>query len=137
MTARGAGAGAFAWYAMSPELEVQERGPLALPEALAVIDGYFARLKPRYGSGEEALAETTFGFARSAHDFVEIGLHGREEISVAVELPRAPGGGLLARLGGSFRHERKLASRDALERLVRAYFTLDPEGFRAHLQADG
>src|SRR6267378_6395844 len=63
------------WYAMTPDLKTAERGPLDLAAAMAVIDDYLARLKPRYESGEAALAETMFGFSRGPNDVIEICLH--------------------------------------------------------------
>ena len=124
------------WYAMTGGLKAQERGPIDLPAALAVIDQYFTRLRPTYDNGEAALAETMFGFSRARNDFVEICLHTPEKISFTIELPPSPTGGLFAKLRGSFRHERILDSRDVLKRHVTAYFTLAPEQFKAHVQAD-
>lgn len=127
---------AINWYAMTPDLKAQERGPIELSAALTVIDQYFASLKPKYDSGEAALAETMFGFSRAPNDFIEICLHTPKEISFAVELPPSPTGGLFAKLRGSFRRECTLDSRDSLRRHVTVYFTLAPEQFKAHVQAD-
>lgn len=124
------------WYTMTPELNVQERGPIDLAAALEAIDRYVARLKPAYDSGEEAIAQTMFGFSRAPNDFIEICLHGPRQISVTVELPPPPSGGLFAKLRGSFRRERTLASADALKRDVAAYFSLTPEQFKVHCMAD-
>jgi hypothetical protein len=122
------------WYAMTPALRTAERGPLDLAAAVGVIDDYLARLKPRYGTAETALAETMFGFCRGRHDFIEICLHTPIQISFTVELPRSPAGGLFAKLRGPFRREWTLDSQELLRRYVTAYFTMTPEQFRAHVQ---
>lgn len=126
---------AITWYAMNTELNTVERGQLDLPAALLVIDDYIARLKPKYDSGEEAMAQTMFGFSRTSNDFIEICVHTPTEISFKTVLPRSPTGGFLAKLRGSFEREQTLRSRDALRRHVTAYFTMAPEQFKAHVQA--
>jgi hypothetical protein len=100
-----------------------------------MIDDYFARLKPAYESGEDALSETMFGFARAPDDFIEICLHTPSEISFTSQLPPSPAGGFFAKLKGGFRRERTLDSRDALRRQVTAYFTMAPEAFKAQVEA--
>jgi len=125
------------WYAMTPDLKTVERGPLDLAAAMAVIDDYVARVKPRYEMAETALAETMFGFSRGPNDFIEICLHAPTQISCTVELPRSPTGGLFARLRGPFRRERTFDSQESLRRYVTAYFAMAPEQFRAHVQAGG
>lgn len=127
---------AITWYTMTPELNVQERGPIDLVAALAAVDQYVARLKATYDSGEEAIAQTMFGFSRAPNDFIEICLHGPRQISVTVELPPPPTGGLFAKLRGPFRRERTFDSADALKRHVAAYFTLTPEEFKVHCRTD-
>lgn len=124
------------WYAVTPDLGLSERGPVDLAAALGVVDGYFARLKPRYESGEEALAETMFGFQRATDDMLEICLHRHDHISVHVELPEARGGGLFARFRRGFQHDRELRSRDEVHALVTAYFDLTPEKFRQRFAGD-
>ena len=124
---------AFTWYAMGPDLKTQEQGSIELAAALAVIDAYFARQKPSYESGEDALSETMFGFARAPDDFIEICLHTASEISFTSQLPPSPAGGFFAKLKGGFRRERTLDSRDALRRQVTAYFTMTPEAFKAEV----
>ena len=76
-----------------------------------------------------------FGFSRARSDFIEICLHSAKEISLTVELPASPTGGLLSRLRGPFRLERTLDSQDSLKRQVSAYFTMAPEHFKAHVQS--
>lgn len=128
---------AITWYAMSTELNVIERGELDLAAALAIVDDYLARLKPKYDSGEEAIAGTMFGFSRASNDFIEICVHTPQEISLSIELPRSPNSGLFAMFRGPFRRERSLPSRDVLRRHVTAYFTMDPEQLKAHVEAGG
>ena len=123
------------WYAITPGLKTAQRGPLDLAAAMGVIDNYLARLKPRYETGETALAETMFGFSRGSNDSIEICLHTPMQISFTVELPRSPAGGLFAKLRAPFRRERTLNSRESLRRYVTAYFTMAPEQFKAHVQA--
>src|SRR5439155_1238208 len=49
------------WYSLDTDLRTVERGPVDLEGAYKIIDGYFARLRPQYQTGEEALAATMFG----------------------------------------------------------------------------
>ena len=121
------------WYSTARDLSTRERGPIELPAALEVVDGYFDRLKARYPSGEEAVAETTFGFCRSDADFIEICVNAPNAITLRVELP--PGKGLLARLRGAMHTELTLDSSESLKRCVAAYFTLGGDEFSAYLAA--
>jgi hypothetical protein len=105
---------AFTWYAISTELNVIERGELDLCAALAIVDDYLARLKPKYDSGEEAHAQTTFGFSRASNDFIEICVISPQEILFRIELPRSPNAGLLALFRGSFERKRTLPSSEVL-----------------------
>lgn len=123
------------WYATTQDLTADERGPIELAGALRVVDEYFARLRPFYESGEEALAETKFGFTRDTDDYIDICLHSPTDIAMSVELP-VPGDGLIRGAAESwFSFDQMLDSRDSVKRHVTAYFTLTPEEFKTHLQA--
>ncbi|MGB3429357.1 MAG: hypothetical protein WBA53_14425 [Burkholderiaceae bacterium] len=121
------------WYSTELDLSTRERGAIELPGALAVVDQYVDDVKPRYTGGEQALAETMFGFCRSDADFIEICVHASDQITLRAELP--PGKGLVARLRGATRTERTLDSTDSLKRCVTAYFSMSGEEFGAYLAA--
>jgi hypothetical protein len=74
------------WYSIDRNLSVIDRGIAKKEEAMRIIEDYFTRLKPSYNSGEEALAETTFGFRKSKKEFVEISISSAEEISFRYEI---------------------------------------------------
>lgn len=121
-------AGAIRWYSTNADLAAEDRGEIALPAALDTVDRYFQTLRPNYASGEEALAATMFSFGRADDDFIEICLHAADRTSLRIELPR-PG---FMRSG--YQAEMELASKDEVRRYVDAYFTMDCEQFRAHVE---
>ena len=121
------------WYSLDRDLKTENHDPVDLPGALAVVDRYFAQLRPHYASGEEALAATMFGFRRAPDDLLELCLHTPSQISLRVELPRSTGGGFLARLRGRFRFEEQLPGRSSVAQRVEQYFTLTPEQIQAQL----
>jgi hypothetical protein len=122
------------WYSTAPDLSTQERGTIGLPAALALVDDYLAKLKPGYATGEEALANTMFGFCRSDADFIEVCLHTPTEISLRVELP--PAQGLIGKLRGARRAQRTLNSAASLKRCVSAYFTMSGDEFEKYLASE-
>jgi hypothetical protein len=121
------------WYAITQELKPDWRGPIELSEALRVVDEYASRLRPFYHTGEEALAETKFGFSRDTDDYIDICLYTLTDISLSVELPVPPAEGLLANRDLWFCWDHTVDSLESVKRHVTAYFTLTPEAFKTHL----
>src|SRR6059058_3389709 len=97
------------WYSLDTDLRTVERGPVDFEGAYKIIDGYFARLRPQYQTGEEALAATMFGLrawtgrtCRSA----STPRHHRRGVRVQPRQERAPPFG---RLSPSARRAAKVA----------------------------
>ena len=122
------------WYAVTRDLKPDPRGPLDLAQALRVVDDYASRLRPQYDTGEEALAETMFGFRRDSWDFIEICFHTLRQISVSVSSPPWPLDDRSAMLDGVFTWEQTLKSLDVLKGHVTAYFSMEPDAFKRYLQ---
>jgi hypothetical protein len=121
------------WYSIGRDLKPVDHEPVDLPEAVALVDRYFGQLRSTYASGEEALAATVFGFARAKNDFLEVCLNGVADISVRVESPRQAGGGFIAKLRGTLKHEETLTGRESVVRRVEQYFVLSAAEFQAKL----
>lgn len=126
---------AIVWYSFEPDLTAREHDPVNLSEAQAVVDRYFAQLRPPdfYSSGEEAVAETMFAFSRDLHDQLELCLDTPFQISMWVQLPKASGLRLLSWFRKPFTFQEVLTSHAAVRRRVQEYFTLSPDEFRAQL----
>jgi len=110
------------WYAITENLDVDDRGPVELSAAVRVIDEYASRLRPFYKSGEIARAETTFGFSRvDDNDFIEISLHTLQAMTLSVELPPSVADDRQAMWRGFYQRDFTIESLDALKRHVTAY----------------
>src|SRR5262245_21146714 len=108
-------------YGLDRQLQIIEHGPVGLPAAVDLTRDVYGRQREFYETGEEALADTMFGFSRGDHDFIEVCVNGRDDISVTIELP----------IG--FRDERTVRSLADAETLVHRYFSLSHEDLRAAL----
>lgn len=114
-------------YGLDRQLETVERGTVTLPAALDILRAVYGGHRASYDSAEEALAETMFGFSRGDHDFIELCVNGRDDVSVTVELPLRTGWGPFK---SGFRDERTVHSLSEAETLVQQYFTLSHEELR-------
>lgn len=119
----------ISWYSTDENLSAVDRGVITKEEALKIIDRYFAKLKPRYETAEEAIAETMFGFQKSKEEFVEFCLNGPAEISFKYErvVPRKI---LFLSVPGVIQKERTLRSRDEVRAEVSAFCDLDSLAFQ-------
>jgi len=118
------------WYSINESLAIQDGDAVTCDEALAIVRRYCRDLQPYYSSGEEACAATTFGFARSSIEFIEISLHTPGLISVWIELPVSGVPWFLRPWWGFFRHEEEVYSPSVLEDRVRQFFTLPADQLR-------
>lgn len=117
-------------YGLSPELQTIEHGPVGLVAAIDVARAVYGRQRASYESGEQALADTMFGFSRGEHDFIELCVNGPDDISVTVELPVRAKWGIF---GKGFRDERTVRSLAEVEGWLDRYFKLSHEDIRAAL----
>lgn len=124
------------WYSVNQDLTVEDRGDLDVDTAIDIVGRYFVKSRSHYDSGEEAFAATTFGFARSKDDFIELCIHTPERISLRTEPLPAASRGLLQRLARRNTGEITLGSREETEQRVRDYFRDTSEDFRARLATD-
>jgi hypothetical protein len=119
-------------YGLTPELQTIEHGRVELAAAIDVTRAVYGRQRSSYETGEEALADTMFGFARAKDDFIELCVNGPEAVSITVALPIRAGWGIF---GQSVRAERTVRSLGEAEEWLRRYFTLSHEDMRAALVA--
>jgi hypothetical protein len=118
-------------YGLDRQLHLVEHAQVGLAAALELTRAIYERQPAHYATGEEAVAESLFGFSRGEHDFIELCVNGRDSISVTVELPIRSGWGPFKR---GFRDERTVHSLDEAAALVRSYFTLSGEDMGAALR---
>lgn len=125
----------ISWYSFNEEQNLCEHPPIDLGTALVVVEDYFAHtLKPSFASGEQALAETMFGFSRSPSEFIEVCLNGPSQISYVFELTESDASGLRKLLGGTFRYETELKSKSELIERVREFYTVSPAQIKRQLE---
>jgi hypothetical protein len=129
---------AVSWYGMDKRLKPVDHPPVPLDQALEIARRYYANANKFYTTGEEAIAETMFGFTRNADKtvFIEICMNGIDAISFRHEAPRADdgkGGGLFGGLFRSklFQFETVLTSLPELESRIRDFYTLSPDMMQA------
>jgi hypothetical protein len=118
------------WYSINRDLVIEVHEEVLLNDALRIVDGYLAKAGTRYESGEEALAETFFGFCHSDAEFIEICIKGITEISYSFEVPKST----IFGFQGVFQHEEVLRSRDELIQKVHEFFTTPPQEIRQRLE---
>jgi hypothetical protein len=116
------------WYSMDKNLAVVDHESVTKAEAMTIIDDYFTRLRPKYESGEEAIAETMFGFQKSKSEFVEICINGSDAISFKYEVS-VPRQILFLSIPKLVQKERTLRSTEEVKAEVAAFFEKDSASF--------
>jgi hypothetical protein len=116
------------WYSMDSALETVDHEVVDLDAAYRVIDEYFSKLRPHYDTGEEALAETMFGFSRDDGSYMQICLHAPDLIDIEYDfsIVKNP----ILRAVGRRQAGERLHSRDEVRARAKAYFTESREQFR-------
>ena len=121
------------WYSLDGKRRTVDHEPLELDRAYTIVDQYLAQLRPRYASGEEALAATMFGFTREDGSYMQICLHTPSTIDVEYDfsLVKNP---LLRLIAGRRQREERLTSRDQLRARIRLFFTHGRDAFQRLLR---
>jgi len=119
------------WYSMDKNLAVVDHESVTKAEAMSIIDDYFERLRPKYESGEDAIAETMFGFQKSKSEFIEICINGRDAISFKYEVS-VPRKILFLSVPKLLQKERTLGSKEELKSDVSAFFEKDSSAYMMH-----
>jgi len=122
------------YYGMDQSFKVVEYGQVSIDQALKVVDERFARLRPKYETGEEAIAETMFGFYREKDTFIEICINGPTEISFKFEVPRSK---RFLIFQSVYQKETTLKSKGELIERIKAFFNLTPEAYKSYLAGHG
>ncbi len=119
----------ISWYSIDENLKTKENGVVSLPEAISIVNRYFSNLKPAYETGEEALADTMFGFCRTSDTFIEICIHSPSEIAFKFEMSNAETPWYLKLFKGIEQFEETLKSREALIARVEKFFSSLPNNY--------
>ena len=120
------------WYSIDRKMAVVDRGVATKEDAMRIIDGYFAGLKPTYEYVEEAIAETMFGFRRSKDEFIELGISSPEEISFIYEIS-VPRKILFLSFPKIMQAEKWLHSKEEVKSEVSLFYDLDSASFQQYL----
>jgi hypothetical protein len=123
--------GPIHYYGMDESLKVVELGLVTIDQALQAVEERFARLKPLYETGEEALAETMFGFSQSEDTFIEICIHTPTQIALKLEIPRSKKFWIFQSV---YQKETELKSKAELVEQIRAFFSMEIEAYREFLE---
>jgi hypothetical protein len=117
------------WYSMDTRLSLVNHEAVDKEGALAVVDGYFSRYRPKYEGAEEAIAETMFGFQRSKSEFIEICINGLDSISFRYQVAESKKV-LFLTVPRTFHRELTLGSKEETKAKVGAFFELDSTAFK-------
>ncbi len=124
---------AIRWYSTDVNLKTIDHEVVDCGKALEIADRYLADLRPRYESGEEALAATMFGFARDDASYMQICIHAPDQIDVEYDFAPIVTSFLRRLARRSSQHSERLTSRDALRSRIELFFAQSSEGMRREL----
>jgi hypothetical protein len=124
------------WYSLDENLNTQEHEAVSFSQAINVIDQYFAKLKPFYETGEEALANTLFGFSKAETTFIEICIHSLSAISFKFEAPGNDVSWYQKLRKKAHQYEWMLSSREEVIVNVQQFFLRSPEEYREYLEKE-
>jgi hypothetical protein len=116
------------WYSMDRDLQAVDHEVVGLDAAYRVIDEYFSKLRPHYDTGEEALAQTMFGFSRDDGSYMQICLHAPDVIDIEYDFSVVKNS--VSRAIGRRQPQERLHARDEVRARAKAYFTESREQFR-------
>ncbi len=125
---------AISWYSITGNLDAEERGPIQLQDALALLDRYLSAGNLTFEDAEQALATTMFGFKRSNSEFIELCVNGPDQISYRLEIWDLRGPWYRQLFRRVFKHEEELHSREAAVQKVVEFFTTAPEELKRRLE---
>ncbi len=122
------------WYSMDEQLRTVDHGLLDLEQALKIADRYLGALRPKYESGEKALAATLLGFTREDGSYMQVSLHAHNQIDVEYDFPPIHKN-LLQRVFSHRQatHSELLESRDQLRGRIELFFSESSEDMRREL----
>jgi hypothetical protein len=123
--------GSINYYGIDRSYKTVEYGTVSVDKAIKVVEERFARLKPRYETAEEAIAETMFGFNRTTDAFIEITINAPTQISFKLEIPRSKRFLIFQNV---YQKETVLKSKEELLQQVKAFFSMDIEAYREFLE---
>jgi len=119
------------YYGMDESLRTTEHGPVSVDQAKSIVEERFAKFKPFYESGGEALTDTMFGFSRSEETFIEICIHGPTQTAFRLEMPSRKKGFFSPRV---YLKEIELQSKEAVIEYVEAFFFMDIQTYQEYLE---
>ena len=119
------------WYSINKNLSVVEHDVVQKEEAYRIVDEYFSKLKNFYETGEDAIAETMFGFQKSKSEFIEICIHGDTHISFKYEVKK-PVKILFFNVPKVIQAERRLHSKEELKTMVSSFYDLGSDEYLSH-----
>ncbi len=114
-------------YRFDRNLHVVEMGHCDCKTALATFEQCYENGFASYDSGEDALADTSFGLSRSEKDFIEISCHGKDSVTVHSDRLCYPSR-LSKTLAVNHHFFIKADKKMALE-IIRNYFDLERDAF--------
>ncbi len=114
-------------YRFDRDLHVLEQGSCDCDVSLETFEQCYANGFASYGSGEDAVAATSFGLSRSQTDFIEISCHGQDSITIHSDRICYP-----SRLSKTFalkQHFDIKVNRTGAREVIRDYFNMEREAF--------
>jgi hypothetical protein len=123
------------WYSMTSSLETQEHDFVSLEQALEIGRDRYSKAGRKYDKGEDAIADTMFGFFRDEKTFLELCVNGFSDVSLRFETPRTGGSWLNRLTSSTISIEKTLKDPASMEVEITAFFSMSPEQFRKHLDA--
>ena len=114
-------------YRFDKNCEIVEKGAADLQAALTILRDCVSASRQSYEWGEEAIAATNFGLARTDENFLEIACNGPDQIAFHSDLLHASFWGRLLGKG----HLEWECDQISAERVVADYFDLSRPDFES------
>jgi hypothetical protein len=114
-------------YRFDRTLKVIELGQCDCEAALGAFEQCYDNGLTVYGSGEDAVAATSFGLSRSPTDFIEISCHGKDQVTVYSDRLCYPS--RLSKTFGLKHHLFIKVNQGKGAEVIRDYFGMDRQAF--------
>ena len=113
-------------YGIDTSLKTVEHGPVNKEQALQIVDKFSAMQVGLYGSGEEVVSKSMFGFSIDVHKFLEIAMETESRFRVKLEMP----GGWWS----VYQREITIDGLDKLHEIVEHFFTMILDDFKQYFE---
>lgn len=124
----------ISYYSMDEDLNTVENGIVTKQQAMDIIDKYILAQDIPTETGEQAVANSMFGFSINSDTFIELALDTRDEFRIKFETPETKKLAFI-KIPGLFQKEKFTQDKEELKRIAAEFFDLSHDEFKDYFKS--